>query len=259
MSTNSGQTPLPRSPRKGWRDFPLSKQEISKLDFLFSSTIGNDEVNLDNELTVHLAVQKLITKLGETEEKFSTLTHEYRNNLCQKYRGLYTYVERKIKAKLFARPTNRSALIETESDDEASTRAGKQTPSFDSLKKEGTNKPIIIDTAMPPRDPQDLLSIHTPPPEEYEMQNGVSVLAARHRYTPIFEKIARDHHALLDTIADCKKKIKQTQMVLVGFKRTLRQAKKQLAAGMNSDSDLSAHESDEESLETKIAKYSKQN
>ena len=85
-----------------------------------------------------------------------------------------------------------------------------------------------------------------PATDQYVMKDGESVVAARSKFEDFFEKVALKNYLLLETIANCKSKIKQTQLVLVGFKRSLKEARRQLARSLESDSDLSDTEDETE-------------
>ena len=93
------------------------------------------DVDPKDDLSLHTAISKLIAKLSETDEKFAMLTQEFRNSTCKKYESLYLYVEKKSKAQIIAHTQEESNAPHTESEDEASTQAGKISPSFGSGQK----------------------------------------------------------------------------------------------------------------------------
>ena len=130
----------------------------------------------------------------------------------------------------------------TESEGEASTQAGKISPSFGSGQKPEPELRIVIDTKENlPKAPEGEVKQQLTE-EPFATKPIIPLQNLRFQYADFFEETARKNHKLLDTITNSKFNIKFSKSLIVGYKRCLRKARKELAQNMGKDSDLSSLE-----------------
>ena len=104
---------------------------------MYPTVIEPGDVETKNELSIHIAAEKLINEMAKQDEKFAMLTPEFRNGSCKKYQTLYEYVEKKSQQQIVSQGINGSSLRLSDTEEDESTQAGKHSPKFGSDQKTG--------------------------------------------------------------------------------------------------------------------------